>query len=63
MERRIDKATASLIDAAVSVEAPHRFASVASELKAKGVPLHITIRVLTRLQERRSVPTLLNANR
>ena len=57
MERGIDKVTASRIDEAVSAEAARSFVSVANELKAKGVPLHITIRILTRVQERRSVPT------
>jgi hypothetical protein len=53
MDRRIDKRTALLIDAAINAEASHGYASAASELTAQGVELYVTVRVLTRPQDRR----------
>jgi hypothetical protein len=53
MDRRIDKRTTLLIDAAINAEASHGYAPAASKLTTQGIALYVTIRVLTRPEERR----------
>ena len=54
MNRRIDKKTALLIDAAVNAAASHGLMPAACELVVLGVPLHVAVRVLTMPTHRRS---------
>jgi hypothetical protein len=54
MNRRTDRRTALLIDAAIHAAAVHGAVGAARELAERGVPLEVAMRVLTRPSERRS---------
>jgi hypothetical protein len=53
MNRRTDRTTAGLIDAIVGGHTLRGGATAARKLAAAGVPLHVTLRILTRPDERR----------
>lgn len=53
MNRRTDRSTALLIDAAIHIAALAGAVRAARELQQQGVPLEIAMRVLTRPDERR----------
>lgn len=57
MNRRTDRRTALLIDAAIHAAATHGSVGAARELAAQGVPLEVAMRVLTRPDERRMYNT------
>lgn len=56
MNRRRDRHTALLIEAAINAAASHGPIPAARELIAHGVPWEVTMRVLTRPGERRARP-------
>lgn len=60
MDRRTDYKTALLIDAAIHEAASEGRPRAATELAGIGVPLEITMRVLTRPAERRHQLASLN---
>jgi hypothetical protein len=53
MDKRTDRRTAMMIDAALNARAAHSAASVARALFEAGVPIEIAVRVLTRPKDRR----------
>lgn len=57
MNRRTDRVTALVVDAIVNVSVSHGHATAARALAEAGVPLHLTLRVLTRPRERRTYRT------
>ena len=56
MNARTDRVTALIVDAILNGVPQHGNASAARALAEAGVPFHVTLRVLTRPQERRSYP-------
>jgi hypothetical protein len=53
MNKRTDYVTALLVDAAINVSVVHGWGVAARSLAEAGIPLHVTLRVLTRPRERR----------
>lgn len=57
MNRRIDRSTALLIDAAIHAAATHGAVGAARELRDHGIELVVAVRVLTRPADRRAYRT------
>jgi hypothetical protein len=53
MNKRTDHLTALLVDSAINVSVDRGWGFAAQSLADAGIPMHVTLRVLTRPRERR----------